>query len=139
MVTALQMLAKEIQEASGILISFERAGTERRLLPKTELSLYQIAQEAVNNVKYHAQASQASIKIDYSSEIVMLEISDNGSGFVVPESPAEFAPQGHFGLFGIHERAELIEAQLKIHSAEDNGTQLKIVLPLEDGDQDNEY
>jgi signal transduction histidine kinase len=60
-------------------------------------------------------------------------VADDGRGFIVPESPAEFAPRGHYGLLGLHERAELIGANLEIHSAPDQGTQLVITLPSPEG------
>jgi signal transduction histidine kinase len=65
-------------------------------------------------------------------------VSDDGSGFTVPESPAEFAPSGHYGLLGLHERAELIGAQLEIHSAPDRGTRLVITLPSPDDENASE-
>jgi hypothetical protein len=51
----------------------------------------------------------------------ILTISDNGRGFQVPASPAELAPAGHFGLLGLHERAELIGAHLDIQSSPGHG------------------
>ena len=57
-------------------------------------------------------------------------MTDNGQGFEVPKSPAEFAPGGHYGLLGLYERAELIGAALEIHSGPGHGTQLSIGLPL---------
>jgi nitrate/nitrite-specific signal transduction histidine kinase len=47
----------------------------------------------------------------------------------VPRTPAEFTPEGHFGLLGLYERAELIGAQLQINSSPKTGTHLRIFLP----------
>jgi signal transduction histidine kinase len=129
LVAALQMLAKETTESADIPIRFEHTGFEERLHPKTELAFYRIAQEGLSNIVRHAQASRASIKIAYEPDKIRLTIVDNGRGFDIPESPAEFAPSGHFGLLGIHERAELIDARLEIHSSPGEGTQLAITLP----------
>ena len=54
------------------------------------------------------------------------------------DNPAEFAPSGHYGLLGLHERAELIGAQLEIHSAPDRGTRLVITLPSPDDENASE-
>ena len=59
----------------------------------------------------------------------ILTISDNGRGFQVPASPAELAPSGHFGLLGLHERAELIGAHLDIQSSPGQGTLVVVQLP----------
>ncbi len=94
-----------------------------------ELALYRIAQEALSNVIRHAQATQVAIHLSFSSQNLTLEISDNGIGFDVPESPAEFVPSGHYGLLGLSERAEMISAKLKIDSMPGRGTQVIVILP----------
>jgi signal transduction histidine kinase len=50
----------------------------------------------------------------------------------MPPSPAEFASLGHFGLLGMHERADLIGAELKISSNPGKGTQITLTVNLED-------
>lgn len=57
-----------------------------------------------------------------------MTIVDNGRGFVVPASPADFLPQGHLGLLGMSERAELVGARLAIYSAPGRGTRLTVVV-----------
>ena len=130
LVTALEMLAREASQAENILIEFHRQGTEKRLNPNVELALYRIAQEALNNVNRHAKASQAELKISFTQQDVTLQVSDDGIGFDVPKSPAEFAPSGHFGLLGLHERAELIGADLEIRSSTGQGTCLTVTLRI---------
>lgn len=130
LVTALDMLAQETRDSARISVKFQRTGVERRLSPDVELALYRIAQEALSNIQRHAAASHAEIRIEFLSGEVLLNISDNGDGFEPPESPAEFAPSGHFGLLGIHERAELIGAELDIQTAPGSGTKVIVVLPL---------
>lgn len=128
LVTALEMLAQETGQLRGIPTEFFRRGTERRLDPATELALYRMAQEALSNVIRHAKASHAVLSINFTSESVTIQVTDNGIGFEVPKSSADFAPGGHYGLLGIHERAELIGATLEIHSSPGQGTSLNIHL-----------
>ncbi|MCJ7658213.1 MAG: histidine kinase [Anaerolineales bacterium] len=129
LVAALEMLTREISEANGIPIDFQLLGVERRLLPDVELALYRMVQEGLNNVIRHAKAKHATVTLRYKHESVILMVVDDGCGFEVPESPAEFAPTGHFGLLGLHERAELIGADLEIHSSHEGGTRLMVSLP----------
>jgi len=130
LVTALGMLAQETSQSAGIPVDFRCQGGERRLSPEVELALYRMAQEALNNVTRHAQASQASVSLHFEPHAVTLEVGDNGQGFEVPRSPAEFAPSGHFGLLGLHERAELIGARLEIRSAPGKGARIQVTLPV---------
>ena len=130
LVAALDMLARETQDSAQIPVKFQKLGLERRLSPDVELALYRIAQEALTNIQRHANASQIELKIEFLSEQVLLNIADNGRGFEPPESPAEFAPSGHFGLLGLYERAELIGATLNLVTAAGDGTKVIVSLPL---------
>ncbi len=128
LVTALDMLARETAQNNHLTVDFQKSGEERRLSREEELSLYRIAQEALSNVVKHSKAAHADLKISFEISEIIMEVSDNGNGFIVPKSPTEFAPNGHFGLMGLHERADLIGARLELESALGTGTRLKVVL-----------
>ncbi len=134
LVASLQMLARETAESAGISIGFTTSGVEERLSPKTELAFYRIAQEGLSNIQRHAEASKASLSIVYDSDQIQLTITDNGGGFDIPESPAEFATYGHFGLLGIYERTELIGGSFSIKTTPNFGSQLVVRLPQADFD-----
>lgn len=133
LVAALEMLVREISQSSGIAIDVQQIGTEHRLPPEVELALYRMVQEGLSNIVRHSQAKHATLTIRYTQEKVILMVVDDGRGFEVPESPAEFAPSGHFGLLGLDERAELIGAKLEIHSSPGQGARLVVSLPLPSG------
>ena len=130
LVAALEMLVRETSQSSGLQVDFGTTGTERRLPADIELALYRMVQETLNNAVHHAQASHASVKMEFNAHATRLEISDDGKGFEIPKTPAEFTPQGHFGLLGLYERAELIRAHLEINSSPGKGTRLSIDLPF---------
>ena len=127
LMTALEMLAREIKSPRVI---FHSTGQERRLDRNIELVLYRIAQEALNNVERHARASHASIAIHFADHEIRLEVQDDGQGFVMPETPTDFALGGHFGLLGMKERSELIEGSLLVQSQPGSGTRVLITLPV---------
>lgn len=125
--TALSMLARETSLAGDLDVDFMLLGEEHRLSREVELSLYRIAQEALNNVLHHAQAKHAIVSLQFDKEI-RLEVSDDGIGFTVPNSPTEFAPSGHFGFLGMRERADLIGGRLDVQSELGKGTRLAVTL-----------
>ncbi|MCX6068912.1 MAG: sensor histidine kinase, partial [Chloroflexi bacterium] len=127
LVTALEMLAKE-STRPGFTVDFSKTGDDRRLEAAAELTLFRIAQEALSNVSRHAEATETHLGLEFQPATVTLEISDNGKGFTPPRSPAEFSPGGHYGLLGMHERAELIGGKLSIESAPGQGTVLRVDL-----------
>jgi signal transduction histidine kinase len=123
---ALGMLAKETATVSGLKVKFNMTGNEQRLPDDVELALYRIAQEALNNAARHSKAERALLEIVFGAEETRLVISDDGRGFEVPARPDQFAAQGHFGLLGIHERADLIGARVKIDAAPGKGSRVEI-------------
>jgi len=126
--SALEILAKETAQAASLEIQFQKVGIERRLSPEVELALYRMAQESLNNVARHSQAKKASVYLEFALETIRVEISDDGRGFTPPSSPAEYMPGGHFGLVGLHERAQLLGAKLEIKSTPGKGTQVAVTL-----------
>ena len=130
LVPALEMMARDMGKALDLPILFQTEGASQRLPPNTELALYRIAQEGLSNVARHAQATEAVVSLTFDTEGVCLNIRDDGRGFDVPDSPAEMAPAGHYGLLGIQERAEAIGARLQIQSAAGAGTNLMVSLTL---------
>jgi two-component system sensor histidine kinase UhpB len=130
LVAALDMLTREMGKVTAIPVEFRAVGLERRLSPQVELVFYRIVQEALSNIARHAQATHVDVVLAFDESMITLAISDNGRGFEVPESPAEMAPLGHFGLLGIQERAESIGARFVIDSAPGAGTGLTITLPI---------
>ncbi|HSD83060.1 MAG TPA: ATP-binding protein, partial [Anaerolineae bacterium] len=128
LVTALEMLARETSENYGLDVRFKKSGEEQRLSREVELALYRIAQEALSNIVRHANAQHAFLGINFGIDEIKLEAQDNGVGFQMPKSPTDFAPGGHFGLLGIHERADLIGGQLEVQSTAGQGTRLSVRL-----------
>jgi signal transduction histidine kinase len=86
----------------------------------------------LSNVARHAAANRVDVYFQFNDEEVSLTVRDDGKGFIVPESPAEMAPSGHFGLLGVQERAETIGARLQIESEPGQGTLIQVDLSLEE-------
>ena len=86
-------------------------------------------QEALTNIIKHAHADRAEIKLHYSERSVSLQISDNGSGFVVDDSVGP--RDGHFGLLGISERVQRLGGNLKIDSKPGAGTTIRVEITAE--------
>ncbi len=91
---------------------------------ETQLALYRIAQEALNNIEKHAQATEVSINLSQQPAGLTLSITDNGLGF----DPTT-AYSGSFGLAGMRERAEKINAAIKVQSQPGSGTQIFVIVP----------
>ncbi len=126
LVASLEMLVQEFGETAPLPITFTTTGQELRLDPQKEMSLYRMVQESLNNVIQHAEAKHAWVELEFKDENLIVQIRDDGKGFNVPTNSAEFPKNGHFGLLGLQERAELIDADLCILSKPGQGTTIKI-------------
>ncbi len=94
------------------------------------MALYRIAQEALQNVVKHAEASTVLIHLSAAKHGVRLVISDDGRGFDV--DTLDGAEERHaYGLVGIRERAELIGAALDVTSRPGTGTTVEVVVPVD--------
>ncbi len=94
-----------------------------------EVSMYRIAQEALNNIRKHAQAGRVDVTLGYHASSVSLSVRDDGRGFPVSET-SDLARRGAFGLMGIRERAHLFGGTFEIGSTPGEGTQVEVRLPL---------
>jgi signal transduction histidine kinase len=128
LVAALETLARDMCRGD-LSATFELNGEPRRLAPDTELALYRIVQEALNNVAKHARASSVRVVAEFNPDNMALHVEDDGAGFTVPERVGDLVSAGHFGLMGMQERAQLISARLAIDSRPGEGTRVEVRLP----------
>jgi NarL family two-component system sensor histidine kinase YdfH len=87
-----------------------------------------IVSEALTNVARHAQASHAWVRVEETENQLCLEVRDDGSGF-----DPEAVEAGHYGLLGMRERARLAGGTLEMSSEQEQGTAVKVCLPLSGG------
>jgi signal transduction histidine kinase/ligand-binding sensor domain-containing protein len=124
-------LSKAVQQSvqnRGLDVTIEVTGAYRPLPARIETEVLRIGQEAVMNVVRHANATRLDVSFAFDSTKAQMTICDDGQGFIPQEYPA--AADGHFGLRGMRERAEGINAKLSVTAAAGKGTQVTLELPL---------
>ena len=94
--------------------------------PDKDLIIFRILQEILNNIIKHAIATEININLEYLSDRLKLEVSDNGIGFNADDLPAQ---QSGMGLHNIRKRAGIIGGEVSINSAPGGGTQIIITIP----------
>jgi len=123
---ALAALARTVTAESGIRVRVDASGVPR-LPARTESELFRIAQEALTNVRRHAEATEATITLGASACRVRLIVRDNGRGF----APGRIG-EGHLGLVGMRERAQLLRGTLRVRSTPGRGTVITASCPHAD-------
>jgi PAS domain S-box-containing protein len=97
----------------------------------TRVILYRIAQEALTNIRKHADAENATVTLDGSDNGYHVRVRDDGVGF----TPDTALPRpGHLGLAAIRERAQLAGGWLRIESAPNEGTTIEFWIPVDPAD-----
>jgi signal transduction histidine kinase len=130
LVAALGWMAENVNREQGAKVIVEVCGTECELSPEARLVLFRIAQEALNNVKRHSEATTAVVKLEYEPQKIILTITDDGKGFELPERLSDLASIGKLGLTGMEERARLLGGTLQVQSKPGEGTTVTAELPL---------
>ena len=103
-------------------------GASRELHPILRDEMYRLAAEALRNAFRHAAAQSVEVEIRYDEKHFRLRVRDDGKG-IRDEFLRGEGCEGHYGLSGMKERAELVGGQLTIWSEVDNGTEIELVIP----------
>jgi len=130
LVPALKRFLKQYEEQYGLAVEMVFFGQSERLAPPIEVSLFRVVQEALNNVRKHAQASRVLVKVEVTPGRVNLLVRDNGRGFDV-ESVLNGEERRGYGLTGMRERIALLRGQIKFRSVPGQGTSIIISVPLD--------
>lgn len=112
---ALEQLGQTVAARNGLAVTTAIADNIGGLDPEIENATYRIADEALTNVGRHAEAATVAIDLRRKSGKIRLSISDDGHGFDATAA----SPDGHMGIDGMRERAQLVGGSLEITS--DNG------------------
>jgi len=129
LIPALRSIMKDLQEYDGMGTSLKVLGGERRFSAEVESLLFRIIQEALNNIRRHAQASEAQVVMEFAEDKVKITISDNGRGFELSGEVDDLPRSGKLGLAGMQERARLLGGTLAVKSTPGKGTTLIVEVP----------
>ena len=125
LVAALRWYLEQFTARTGIEVTSEVDGLERGINPRIENSLFRIAQEALNNVAKHAQATHVWVELEMEHRLVRLTISDDGVGFDPKKTQKHDGNRG-WGLVTMTERSEGIGGTCRIESNPGKGTIITI-------------
>jgi signal transduction histidine kinase len=112
---------------SGIPVTATITGNPIPLHPNIEVTLLRSTQEALNNIRKHAQATDVQLTISYMNDVVILDVQDNGVGL---NGAAPSPLLGGFGLQAMRERVEQCGGFVTLESDSGEGTTLVLSIPL---------
>ncbi|MEV0130086.1 ATP-binding protein [Dactylosporangium sp. NPDC050688] len=115
--------------ASGIPVRTELHDVDPPIEVGYEMT--RILREALANVARHAHARQVVVRLAPSRRGVVLEVTDDGTGFTVPDDLSRLQSASHFGIVGMAERARIAGGRLYLDSAPGAGSTVAVHVPLE--------
>ncbi|WP_200823977.1 sensor histidine kinase [Nonomuraea solani] len=127
----LNELLDESREASGSGTRLILRGAPVELDPGVALAAYRIVQEALTNTRRHAPGAAVDVELDYTGDILLLTVRDNGPG---PSEPSDDTESSGLGLTGMRERAAAVGGELRTGSAPGGGFLVEARLPLSEQD-----
>lgn len=123
---ALQDYCDHLQQADKLSIHFQSFGMTGRVAPETEVVLFRIAQELLNNVVRHAGASEVLVQLLRDGRRLSLTVEDNGKGF----DPQNTTKVEGIGWFNIRSRINYLGGTLDLRSAPNEGCSVHLEIPL---------
>jgi signal transduction histidine kinase/streptogramin lyase len=129
---SIQELVLEMGDASGVELSMELTPIDDLFSSESEIHIYRMIQESLNNVVKHSGAHRATVTISRAAEAVEIRVEDDGEGL---SKHRESAADGQgLGLIGIRERARLVGGDVRIESRQRRGTSIIVRLPVQTTD-----
>jgi signal transduction histidine kinase len=127
---AIRSLGAELAPGNQSSPTFEVVirGTPRNLHPILRDEVYRITAEALRNAFRHAQARQIEAEIGYGEKEFTVHVRDDGTG-IDREVLSGDGRQGHYGLHGMRERAELVGGKFTVWSQVESGTEIELSIP----------
>ncbi|MBN1368683.1 MAG: GAF domain-containing sensor histidine kinase [Dehalococcoidaceae bacterium] len=129
MITTIREYLALFSQMHGMKVTLE---VSDRIVPplsqRVELQAIRIMQEALSNIRKHAEATRAQVKLSASDDEIVLIVQDDGKGFDVEK--ADKNHEAKFGIRTIRERAESINSRLVIESRPEHGTRVTLSIPL---------
>ncbi len=126
LVAALDWQLNEFQKRSGLACGLSVAPGSAQLDKSTATAVFRVFQEMLTNIARHAQATRADVRLYEKDQHLVLEVRDNGRGI----RAEEIAGSGSLGLLGMRERVRLRGGTLEVEGKPDEGTLVRVTVPL---------
>jgi two-component system, NarL family, sensor histidine kinase DegS len=126
LVAALRWLVENLKQEGTLDTQVEIIGHSRIVSKQVSIHLFRIVQEALTNAKRHSEATHVQLIIQFTDQRVKVTVRDNGKGFCLPKTIADFTTRGQLGIIGMQQRAQLIDGELLYQSEIGEGTVVSI-------------
>jgi signal transduction histidine kinase len=129
---ALESYVAQMAATEEFELHLEVRNLDARLQARVEDVCFAIIHEAVNNVRKHSKARNAQIIVERRPKDLIVAVRDDGEGFDVAQTEAQYDSLGRLGMLNMKDRAEMLGASCVVKSAPGRGTLVYLIVPLND-------
>jgi len=125
-------VSKMVDE-TGMRVELDLFKQSIEIEPIVEVAVFRVIQEALSNIRKHAKANRAVVKIQINDGILRASISDDGVGFDYDRRKKYSNDLAHscgFGIYGMRQRAELLKGKFDLESQLGKGTTILLEIPI---------
>ena len=131
LVETIYRFCEDFTQMWGLSVDFQSAGLKNlKLNYDIQINIYRLVQEGLTNIRKHAAAERAALKLTAAFPNIILRVEDNGRGFDVQARAAAADHEKRMGLRSMQERVTLLNGKMKLQSKPGQGTKVFIKLPF---------
>jgi|WetSurMetagenome_2_1015567.scaffolds.fasta_scaffold10053_1 two-component system, NarL family, sensor histidine kinase DegS len=129
LVSGVRWLVNNSNSQNTCCLDISVTGEERKMSGLSEVTVFRVVQEAINNIQRHARAETGTITLEFMDDHLLLEVIDDGVGFHPPERLVTYVGESKLGIIGMEQRVVSIGGRMILNSNPGGGTRIWAWIP----------
>ena len=129
LVSGVRWLVNNSNDQNACRLDISVLGEERKMSSLSEVTVFRVVQEAINNIQRHAQARTGAVTLEFRDDCLLLQISDDGIGFQPPERLGAYVSESKLGIIGMEQRLLSVGGTVEFDSDPGEGTSIQASIP----------
>ena len=124
LVSGVRWLVNNSNSMNGCHLDVAVIGEERKMPSLSEVTVFRVVQEALNNIQRHAHAKSGTVSLEFQDERLVLRVKDDGVGFQPPDRLAVYVAKSKLGIIGMEQRILSVGGEMRVDSSPGRGTRI---------------
>jgi two-component system sensor histidine kinase DegS len=129
LVSGVRWLVNNSNGQDGCSLDISVIGEEQKMSSLSEVTVFRVVQEAINNIQRHACAKSGAVALEFEEDRLTLEVTDDGIGFHPPERLVTYVGESKLGIIGMEQRIVSIGGRMLLSSNPGGGTRIWASIP----------
>ena len=129
LVSGVRWLVNNSNSQNGCRLNVFVIGEEQKMSSLSEVTVFRVVQEAINNIQRHAHADSGTVSLEFAKDRLLLQVKDDGVGFRSPDRLAAFVSESKLGIMGMQQRILAVGGEMLMDSHPREGTRIWASIP----------